>query len=561
MGDYVKNAGNKPGEGRTRGAGAGAKQRGRFDAFAQRRGTLLAAALDEAQSTGALKTVTTSEASALAELVMFFSSTGVFDDGKLWSNKEKASGFVGKIRNTDVWKKYFGSLSDPFAFTPNTSEQSNSLIMTPEQAYAAGVAQTGDGAFSAMGFDRWSTGDAIDDKVTAKGDTWNKLDSRMKERLLKLFRASGGRLWLGNGWRSSSQQESMFRDRYVPDPNGSISWNGQKWRHVKGAAAAPPGRSMHEIGLAADLEGDLGWMNAHAAEFGLKHFAGVNNEPWHVQPAELPNSRRDFEAGGGTTDTGGAASGGAAAATASSPTSQLLGGGGGSFSGIGYSIAAAAAATTAGGGGGSLISAAGGGAAAAAGGGGTGWTGPWPSDLMAKGAAVAKAAAAAGFSGQDLVNMVAISFRESGWNPNSWVTDNDDVGGGLWAINQLPWIKKGLTPPWSKAEIQDPNRAAQIAKELFDQRGYQPWTTAGGAMARTDQDRARQAVQMAGLSGDAVFDAGTSLSMAMGGNANVSINVTIASTGNVRYDAQALGEAVRPVLTNVMAEIHTKRGS
>jgi hypothetical protein len=80
-------------------------------------------------------------------------------------------------------------------------------------------------------------------------------------------------------------------------------------------------------------------------------------------------------------------------------------------------------------------------------------------------------------------------------------------------------------------------------------------------MARTDQDRARQAVQMAGLSGDAVFDAGTSLSMAMGGNANVSINVTIASTGNVRYDAQALGEAVRPVLTNVMAEIHTKRGS
>ena len=161
---------------------------------------------------------------------------------------------------------------------------------------AAASGQTGDGAFAAYGPDAYRTGDAVDDKVAAKGDTWNKLDTRMKERLLKMFRASGGRVWLGNGWRSSQQQENMFRDRYVPDPNGSIAWNGQKWRHVKGAAAAPPGRSMHEIGMAADLEGDMGWMNAHAAEFQLKHFKDVNNEDWHVQLVEFPNSRREFEA-------------------------------------------------------------------------------------------------------------------------------------------------------------------------------------------------------------------------------------------------------------------------
>jgi hypothetical protein len=143
---------------------------------------------------------------------------------------------------------------------------------------------------------------------------------------------------------------------------------------------------------------------------------------------------------------------------------------------------------------------------------------------MAKGAAVAQVAAAAGFTGQDLINMVAISFRESGWNPNAWVTDSDDVGGGLWAINQLPWLRKNLTPPWTKEEIQDPTRAAQIAYEMWSSRGYQPWTTAGGAMARTDQDRALKAVQQSGLSGDAVFDLGGP-SM-MGGNANVNISVS-----------------------------------
>ena len=69
-------------------------------------------------------------------------------------------------------------------------------------------------------------------------------------------------------------------------------------------------------------------------------------------------------------------------------------------------------------------------------------------------------------------------------------------------------------------------------------------------------------MEQAGLSGDAAFDPGLSMMSAMGGGAaNVNINVTINSTGNVRYDAQALGEAVRPVLTNVMAEISTKRGS
>ena len=560
MQDYVKNKENYGAAGK--GQGAGAKQRGRFNAFARRRGALLAAALDEGMSTGVFKNLTTSQGAELGDLVSFFSSDGVFNDDKLWSNKAKAETYVRQLRGTDLWRKYF-SISDPFGYTPNTTPESQGLVMSAEQTYSS-RSGTGDGAFSLMsGHDTYPNGgDPIDDRNAGYGDTWNKLDSRMKDRLTKLFRASGGRVWLGNGWRSQSQQEKMFLDRHVEDPNGSISWNGKKWRHVRLAAAAPPGRSMHEIGLAADLEGDLNWVQSNAAQFGLKTFANVNSEPWHVQPTELPNSRKEFETGGGTSDSGGAATGATPATAATAP--QMLGGGSAaSISGIGYSIAAAAGATTAGGGGGGFFSpatdsAAGG---AAAGGGAAAPSGPWPADELARGAEVVKALKAAGFSGDELQEMAAISYWESKWNPNAFLEKGGDMSYGLFALNRKPWLDQGLTPPFTKEDAFNPARAAQIARMMFlnqppyngpkNHGPYTPWTTRDKPL--DPGIRARAAANV----GDAAFDAG----VASGGSANVTIAVTINSTGNVRYDAQALGEAVRPVLSNVMAEISTKRGS
>ncbi len=142
-----------------------------------------------------------------------------------------------------------------------------------------------------------------------------RLHVTMQERVRALIEASEGRVGLGVGWRSEDQQRAMFLDRYEVHEHGKTLWEGQRWRKKASnlATAAPPGRSMHEIGLAADLAGDHAWVVSNAGRFALKHFAFVNNEPWHVQPFELPNSRRDYERSGQPWKYGMPATGRAAA--------------------------------------------------------------------------------------------------------------------------------------------------------------------------------------------------------------------------------------------------------
>jgi peptidoglycan hydrolase-like protein with peptidoglycan-binding domain len=52
---------------------------------------------------------------------------------------------------------------------------------------------------------------------------------------------------------------------------------------------------MHEIGLAADMTGDMSWLRENVAGFNLQTFEDVNDEPWHVQPTELPRGRSSYE--------------------------------------------------------------------------------------------------------------------------------------------------------------------------------------------------------------------------------------------------------------------------
>jgi len=127
--------------------------------------------------------------------------------------------------------------------------------------------------------------------------TFQLLHPTMQQRVKDLMLASEGKVGLGEGFRSMDVQKALFLSRYVPDPNGSTFFDGQRWRKKdpKLATAAPPGRSMHELGLACDLTGDMKFIAQQGATFSLKNFANVNKEPWHVQPIELPNSRQEYE--------------------------------------------------------------------------------------------------------------------------------------------------------------------------------------------------------------------------------------------------------------------------
>jgi len=80
---------------------------------------------------------------------------------------------------------------------------------------------------------------------------------------------------------------------------------GTGWRiqpSNPGPGFAQPGNSNHE-GFPADkvsggaVAADMvpstswGWMQGQLAKFGLRSFQFVNNEPWHIQPIDIPASR------------------------------------------------------------------------------------------------------------------------------------------------------------------------------------------------------------------------------------------------------------------------------
>ena len=84
-------------------------------------------------------------------------------------------------------------------------------------------------------------------------------------RISCLFERVDG-LWIVSGFRTPAQQAALFEE--------------------KPALAAPPGRSNHELGLAADL----GYPSAEAERSAHEQAAScglefpVSYEPWHVEP-------------------------------------------------------------------------------------------------------------------------------------------------------------------------------------------------------------------------------------------------------------------------------------
>lgn len=102
--------------------------------------------------------------------------------------------------------------------------------------------------------------------IVALPDGTTGLQPWFAARLGCLFGRVRG-LWVVSGFRTRAEQARLWRE--------------------KPELAAPPGHSMHELGLAADLgfAGSGTEAAAHRAALGCGLAFPVPNEPWHVEPA------------------------------------------------------------------------------------------------------------------------------------------------------------------------------------------------------------------------------------------------------------------------------------
>jgi hypothetical protein len=104
------------------------------------------------------------------------------------------------------------------------------------------------------------------------------LNPQLATAIRRLLAASRGAVRLVSGFRSVVQQTALWKRALV--------------RYGSAAAAdnrvAPPGASMHQRGLAADLGGDLQLAARLIARLHLPMWRPLTNEPWHF---ELVGSR------------------------------------------------------------------------------------------------------------------------------------------------------------------------------------------------------------------------------------------------------------------------------
>ena len=108
------------------------------------------------------------------------------------------------------------------------------------------------------------------------------LNAAFNSQLQRMIKDSGGRIKVNSGYRSPERQAQLFAAAV------------KKYGSEKAARkyVAPPGRSNHNHGLAADLgytgDGEQ-WAHANAGRYGLVFPMG--HEPWHVEPVGARKKR------------------------------------------------------------------------------------------------------------------------------------------------------------------------------------------------------------------------------------------------------------------------------
>lgn len=103
-------------------------------------------------------------------------------------------------------------------------------------------------------------------------NTTEGLDAGYAKQLQALIAATGGRVYIKSGFRSVQRQQQLW-DAAVRKYGSAKA--ARKW-------VAPPGKSNHNHGFAADLGGDLELAARLAPRFGITR--PMAHEPWHFEP-------------------------------------------------------------------------------------------------------------------------------------------------------------------------------------------------------------------------------------------------------------------------------------
>lgn len=102
------------------------------------------------------------------------------------------------------------------------------------------------------------------------GPSIDNLNPVLRQIALQIVAESGGRVWIGSGWRSTAHQTQLYN----------------AWRNgtYDVPVVARPGTSRHEHGEAIDFGGDLRLAQQLARKYGLVF--PIEGEPWHGQLGE-----------------------------------------------------------------------------------------------------------------------------------------------------------------------------------------------------------------------------------------------------------------------------------
>lgn len=300
-------------------------------------------------------------------------------------------------------------------------------------------------------------------------DDFRGMDPGFLASLQGLMGACG--LSLTSGYRTHDEQARLYAEK----PN----------------LAAPPGHSNHERGMAADIAGDLDCAHARAAEFGLRF--PMDYEPWHVEPGEIDNTNRQ--------------------ATSPPPEDQpildlvnLVFGGAAPSKKLGLSpdeLAADNTARTAARTATPQTAQATPEAPKTMGGNFSkaedtntltrGDTGAVASGGALSTTEVARAYAEAGFTGEQLVTMVAIALGESGGNPQARNLNASEDSRGLSQINTY------AHPQYDPNQLYDPVYNARAAFEVSGGgQNFGPWTVFSRGLYQDHMAEARAAVAALG---------------------------------------------------------------